>query len=175
MIRGRWSFLLETRVERPSSLSMSSRCGGPSMFSVAGIVEEGLQPGSLGLGAPRPDNVTVVKERENVRVKERRRGWGRNRQRRRRRLRLWNTLAQTMLMWSDHVSVSLMVTPRNLKERTCSTWLPSTLSSRVLPVAFLLEWMRILFAFKVFNLKPFLWSHRFARLRQIWIEDCRWL
>ena len=26
-----------------------------------------------------------------------------------------------------------MVTPRNLKEQTCSTWLPSTLSSKVLP------------------------------------------
>ena len=31
---------------------------------------EGLQPGSLRLGAPRPDNVTVVEERENVRFKE---------------------------------------------------------------------------------------------------------
>ena len=38
--------------------------------SVAGIVKEGLQPGSLGLGAPEPDNVAVVKERENVRFKE---------------------------------------------------------------------------------------------------------
>ena len=37
---------------------------------MAGIVEEGLQPGSLGLGAPGLDNVTVVKERENVRFKE---------------------------------------------------------------------------------------------------------
>ena len=65
--------------------------------------------------------------------KRRRRGWGRNQERRRRRLGLQDTLAQTVLMWSDHVSVSLMVTPRNLKERTCSTWLPSTLSSKVLP------------------------------------------
>ena len=37
---------------------------------MAGIVEEGLQRGSLGLGAPGLDNVTVVKERENVRFKE---------------------------------------------------------------------------------------------------------
>ena len=28
----------------------------------------------------------------------------------------------------------------------------------VLPVTFLLEWMSMLFVFKVFNLKPFLWS-----------------
>ena len=59
-------FLLEARVER--------RCGGPSTFTkdsaAAGIVEEGLQPGSFGLGAPWPDNVTVVKERKNVRFKE---------------------------------------------------------------------------------------------------------
>ena len=97
----------------------------------------------------------------------------RNQKRWRRRLRSRGTLAQTMLMWLDHVSVSLMVTPKNLKERTCSTWLPSTLSSKVLPVTFLLEWMSILFVFKVFNLKPFLWSHRFARLRQVWSEDWR--
>ena len=38
--------------------------------SAASIVEEGLQPGKLGLGAPWPDNVKVVKERENVRLKE---------------------------------------------------------------------------------------------------------
>ena len=34
---------------------MSSHCGGFSTFtkdSAAGIVEEGLQPGSLGLGTP---------------------------------------------------------------------------------------------------------------------------
>ena len=36
----------------------------------AGIVEEGLQPGNLGLGAPGPDNVAVVKERANVQFKE---------------------------------------------------------------------------------------------------------
>ena len=105
--------------------------------------------------------------------KRRRRGWGRNQERRRRRLTLRDTLAQTMLMWSDHVSVSLMVTPRNLKERTCSTWLPSTFSSRVLPVTFLLEWMSMLLVFEVFNLKPFLWSHRFARLRQVWSDVWR--
>ena len=28
--------------------------------------------------------------------------------------------------------------------------------------------MRILFVFKVFNLKPFLWSHKFARLKMPW-------
>ena len=106
-------------------------------------------------------------------MKRRRRGWGRNQERRWRRLRLRDTLAQTVLIWSDHVSVSLMVTPRNLKEQTSSTWLPSTLSYRVLSVTFLLEWMSILFVFKVFNLKPFLWSHRFARLRQVWSEDWR--
>ena len=38
--------------------------------SVASIVEEGLQPRSLRLSAPGPDNVTVVKERENVRLNE---------------------------------------------------------------------------------------------------------
>ena len=38
--------------------------------SATGIVEEGFQSGSFGLGAPWPDNVTVVKERENVRFKE---------------------------------------------------------------------------------------------------------
>ena len=38
--------------------------------SAAGIVEEGLQPRSLGLGAPGPDNIAVVKERENVRFKD---------------------------------------------------------------------------------------------------------
>ena len=38
--------------------------------SVAGIVVEGLQPGSLRLGASRPHNVAVVEERENVRFKE---------------------------------------------------------------------------------------------------------
>ena len=37
---------------------------------MAGIVEEGFQPGSLGLGAPGPDNVAVVTESENVRFKE---------------------------------------------------------------------------------------------------------
>jgi len=45
------------------------------------------------------------------------------------------------------------------------------ISSKVLPVIFLLEWMSILFVFKVLNFKPFLWSHRFARLRQVWSED----
>ena len=90
--------------------------------SATGIVEEGLQPGSLALGAPWADNVTVVKERENVRFKEeKKKRLRKNQERRRRRLRLSDTLAQTVLMWSDHVSVSLMVTPRNLKERTCST------------------------------------------------------
>ena len=38
--------------------------------SAAGTVEEGLQPGNLGLGASRLDNVTVVKERGNVGFKE---------------------------------------------------------------------------------------------------------
>ena len=38
--------------------------------SAAGIVEDGLQPGSLRLGASRPHNVTIVEERENVRLKE---------------------------------------------------------------------------------------------------------
>ena len=37
---------------------------------MAGIVVEGLQPGSLRLSVPGLDNVTVVKERENVRFKE---------------------------------------------------------------------------------------------------------
>ena len=72
MVRARKSFLLEARVERPSFF-MSSRCEGSCLFtkdSAAGIVEEGLQPGSLGRGAPKPDNVAVVKERENVRWKE---------------------------------------------------------------------------------------------------------
>ena len=31
----------------------------------------------------------------------------------------------------------------------------------------------MLLVFKVFNLKPFLWSHRFARLRQVWSDDWR--
>ena len=39
--------------------------------SAAGIVVESLQPGSLRLGASRPHNVTVVKERENVRFQGR--------------------------------------------------------------------------------------------------------
>ena len=65
--------------------------------SAAGIVEESLQPGSLRLGASRPDDVAIVKERENVDL---RRGWGRNQERRRRRLTLWDTPAQTVLMWS---------------------------------------------------------------------------
>ena len=38
--------------------------------NAAGIVVEGLQPGSLRLGAPRLDNVTVVEEKENVIFKE---------------------------------------------------------------------------------------------------------
>ena len=37
---------------------------------MAGIVEEGLQPGSLGLGVPGLDNVTVVKEREEEEAEE---------------------------------------------------------------------------------------------------------
>ena len=52
---------------------MSSRCRGPFTLtddSAAGIVEEGLQPGSLRLGASGPDNIAVVKERENVKFKE---------------------------------------------------------------------------------------------------------
>ena len=40
-------------------------------------------------------------------------------------------------------------------------------------MTFLLEWMSILFVFKVFNLKPFLWSYRSARLRQVWSDDWR--
>ena len=31
---------------------------------------EGLQPGSLRLGAPGPDNITAVEESENVKFKE---------------------------------------------------------------------------------------------------------
>ena len=51
----------------------SSQC--PLRLRRTGIVEEGSQlgkrqPGSLRLGAPGPDNVTVVEERENVRFKE---------------------------------------------------------------------------------------------------------
>ena len=38
--------------------------------SAAGIVEEGLQPGSLRLGASGLDNIAVVEEKENVRFKE---------------------------------------------------------------------------------------------------------
>ena len=37
--------------------------------SAAGIVEEGLQPGSLRRGVPGPHNVTV-EEKENIRYKE---------------------------------------------------------------------------------------------------------
>ena len=81
-----------------------------------------------------------------------------------------DTLTQTMLIWSDHVSVLLMVTPSNLKVLICSIWLPLALSSRVLPLTFLLEWMSILFVFRVFNLKPFHWSHRFAKVD----KDLKW-
>ena len=53
---------------------MSSQCGGPFTFtedSAAGIVVEGLQPGSLRHGASGPDNITVRSRRgENVRFKE---------------------------------------------------------------------------------------------------------
>ena len=49
---------------------------------------------------------------------------------------LRDTYAQTVLIWSDHVSVSLMLTPRNLKEQTCSTWIPSTQSSKVLQLLY---------------------------------------
>ena len=41
--------------------------------SVAGIVDKSLQPGSLRLGASRPDDIAVVKERENVDLRKRRR------------------------------------------------------------------------------------------------------
>ena len=74
---------------------------------------EGLQPGSFRFGASRPDNVAVVEERENVRLKEEKKKRLSKKPRvRRRRLMLQDTLAQTVLMWSDHVSVSLMVTPK---------------------------------------------------------------
>ena len=52
---------------------MSSQCRGPFTFiedSAAGIVEEGLQPGSLRRGAPRPDNITVVEEKVTIRREE---------------------------------------------------------------------------------------------------------
>ena len=41
--------------------------------SVTGIVEESLQLGNLRLGASRPDDIAVVKERENVDLRKRRR------------------------------------------------------------------------------------------------------
>ena len=31
----------------------------------------------------------------------------------------------------------------------------------------------MLLVIKAFNLKPFLWSHMFARLRQVWSDDWR--
>ena len=44
--------------------------------SAAGILEEGLQPGSLRLGASRPNSIAVVEERDNVRFKRKRRRRG---------------------------------------------------------------------------------------------------
>ena len=38
--------------------------------NAAGIVVEGLQPGSLRLCAPRLDNVTEIEEKENIIFKE---------------------------------------------------------------------------------------------------------
>ena len=90
--------------------------------SAAGIVVEGLQPGSLRLGAPGPDNVTVVEERENVIFK------GKKRERLRKKPRemaketdVVGHLGTDRDMWSDHMSVSLMVTHWELKEQTNST------------------------------------------------------
>ena len=54
----------------------------PTEDSATGIVEESLQPVSFRLGAPRPDNITIIERRENVRFKEeilKRRGCGRHR------------------------------------------------------------------------------------------------
>ena len=52
---------------------MSSQCRGPFTpleDSAAGIVEEGLQPGSLRLGASGPGNIAVVEEGETERFKK---------------------------------------------------------------------------------------------------------
>ena len=64
MVRAKWSFLLEAKVETPTSLQTAN-----VEDSVAGIVEEGLQPESLRLGAPLLDNLPVVEVRKNVRLK----------------------------------------------------------------------------------------------------------
>ena len=72
--------------------------------SAAGIVEEGLQPGSLGLGALGSDNIAVVKESKIVRFKEEKSLKKKPRETAK-KLSLQDTLAQTMLMWSDHVNV----------------------------------------------------------------------
>ena len=144
--------------------------------SAAGIVEEGLQPGTLRLGAPGPDNVTVVKERENVGFKE-------EKKKRLRKKPIWEMAKKIEVARHFDTNRVDVVWPCEcvndgdshagtyLKEQTCSIWLPSTLSSKVLSVVFLLKWKSILFVFKVFNLKPLFWSHRFARLRQVWSED----
>ena len=63
MVRAKWSFLLEAKVETPTSLQTAN-----VEDSVAGIVEEGLQPESLRLVAPLLDNLPVVKVRKNVRL-----------------------------------------------------------------------------------------------------------
>ena len=89
--------------------------------SAVGIVEEGLQPGSLALSAPKPDNVTVFKQRENVRFKE---------QKKKRLTKKPRETAKKIEVVGhfgmDRVDVvrpceSLMVTSRNVKERTFST------------------------------------------------------
>ena len=83
--------------------------------SAVGIVKEGLQPGSLALSAPKPDNITVFKERESVRFKE---------EKKRLKKKPRETVKKIEVVGhfgTDRVDVvrpceSLMVTSRNVKE-----------------------------------------------------------
>ena len=71
MVKERRSFLLEPGWKDLVPYDQLMRRTPTFMEdSAAGIVREGLQPGSLGLGALGPGNVIVVKERKNVRFKE---------------------------------------------------------------------------------------------------------
>ena len=94
---------------------------------------------------------------------------GRNQDSRLKRFICWDTFLVTRVMRFDQHSVPPTITPRNLKQVTCSilqsySWM-SRLGRWILDLG---EWMSMHLVFKTFSLRPLLDIHVFTMSRQDW-------
>ena len=98
---------------------------------------------------------------------------GRNQDRRLKRFIRWDTFLVMWVKWFDQHSVSLTITPRNLKQVTCSILQPHSWMSRLGRwILDLGERMSMHLVSEAFSLRPLLDIHVFAMSRvQTRLED----